>query len=141
MKPDPLGGPRDPFRVFLLPWCVVNGLALVVPGVPETSATLDRELSALTERLYGGLLAVSAGLVLAGMFWPWDPRDGLTAKLGGYVGMSAATAIFAVVTLSAWTLGGVFVCGASLAFSGICLIMARNVWHRMRDGMRPRGDE
>jgi hypothetical protein len=137
MKPDPLGTPRDPFRVFILCWMVVNGLALAAGH--STSRTLEQQLPSATERLYGGLLGTSALLVLIGMYWPWDPRDGLVAKLGGFTGLTFGVGIFALATLATWDLGGVLVGGSGIAFAGITARSAWLAYRRLRpkDANRP----
>lgn len=118
MQPDPLGMPRNPFHVFLIVITLLNGLALVF-GV-STSLTLERELVSLLERCYGFLLAVGAAGVLAGMYWPGDPRDGLLAKRVGYVGLCVASLIYAYATVQRFGLSGALLGSVCLAFAAIC---------------------
>lgn len=134
LRPDPLGIPRDPFRVFLIAWAAVSGCFLAA-GV-KVSDTLHRQLVTPVERLYGLLLGLSALMVLVGMFWPWDARDGLILKGSGYLGLAAATAVFGLATLAAWDVGGAMVGIATVAFAGICGEASWRCYRRLRSGAR-----
>jgi hypothetical protein len=139
MKPDPLGIPRDPYRIFLLSWLAINGL-LQACGIP-TSSSLDRQLDSHFERLYGGLLGVSALLVLFGMFWPWDPRDGLIGKVAGFIGLTFGIGIYALATLFTNNAGGSFVGVAGLCFAAVCAHSAWRAFSRLLDGAHAQHDE
>lgn len=123
MKPDPLGVPRDDFRVFILAWCVINGIANLF-GRP-TSVAVQAQLTGVFERVYGATLSLSAAAVLAGMFWLGDPRDGLVVKRAGYIGLTFAVGVYGGSSVARYSFGGVFIAGASLIFAALC---ARSAW-------------
>lgn len=133
LKPDPIGMPRDEFRVFILAWCAVNGLAIALGS--STSASVEAQLSETFERLYGATLSISATAALVGSYWQGDARDGLLARRTGYTGMGFAVAIFAAATLTRFSLGGIFISGVSLIFAGICFRSAWRAHQRIKEAI------
>lgn len=139
MKPDPLGGRRDPLRAILLVWLVISGIVLFF-GV-RLSTTIATQLHPeLFERVYGGMQAVSAAAALAGMFWPWDPRDGLTAKLAGWCGLGFSALVFSAATILTFSLAGTMTGVTVLIFAVWCFKVAGQVIARMRAARKVTAD-
>lgn len=134
MLPDPLGVPRNPFHVFLLVICLLNG-GVLASGV-STSLSLEAGLVPLFERLYGLILFIGAGAVLAGMFWPADPRSGLLLKRAGYLALGISATIFGIVGVVRFGLVGLLSASVAIAFGAICFWYVWRVERFVRASLR-----
>jgi hypothetical protein len=132
--PDALGGPRNPFHVFLFLVVLVNGIAQVFGA--ETSTVLGEALPTWALRIYGCILATGAVAVLFGLFSPADLRDVLLVKRIGYVALAIACGIFSTaVVFVNHTPGGLFSGSITAGFAGICWWQARAISRVVKKGI------
>jgi len=94
LKPDPLGVPRDPLAVFLLVLALISGLGFIFDE--PSSGSLERSLPHWGQITWGVMLTFGATLSLAGMFWPWQQRDGLLVKRVGMAALAISAMVYAV---------------------------------------------
>lgn len=84
---------RNTFRVFFLGAMLVKGLTYGFLGI---RATVEQNPIQPWEQVNGHLLWVSCVFILIGLFWNGqDTRDGILSCRIGYIGFTAAEAIFA----------------------------------------------
>lgn len=117
---DPMGQTINNFHVFLFVVAAVNGLFLTA-GV-ETSGAIQETLNSWQVRVYGFMLALGGLSVVAGIYWPKDPRDGLLLKRFGYTALGIVTAVYggAVIVVSGSVKGGL-AGSIAMVFGFLCL--------------------
>lgn len=131
IKPDPLGYPRHGLVVYLLCLCVLSGVTLLLgePAAGTLEAALDRQIVLG----WASLLTLGAGSALAGMFWPGDVRTGLLVKRLGYVALTFAATIYALVIISTFQREALLIGGILLGFAYACFHTWRRVNQRIRE--------
>jgi hypothetical protein len=135
MKADPMGERRNAFHVFLFGVAALNGFMLAL-GIP-TSSAIDAQLQSFGLRVYGVILLLGAGLVLLGMYWPKEARDGLLIKRVGYVALSVVTFIYsAAVAITQPGPGGFLAGSITFVFSCICLYTVHRINKRVNAVIR-----
>lgn len=131
LKPDPLGYPRHGLVVYLLTLCVLSGVRLLfgAPAAGTLEAALDRQVVIG----WAALLTLGATCALAGMFWPADIRTGLLIKRLGYVALTFAATIYALVIIATFQREALLIGGILLGFAYACFHTWRRVNQRIRE--------
>ena len=124
LKPDPLGIPRDPLAIYLLCIAAFSGVSNLLGFT--TSGSIDSELPPFARHMWGAMLLLGSGSVLAGMFWQGDRRTGLVVKRFGFASLFFASLIWTVVLImSAWN--AATVAGLTVGFAAACAYR----WHQV----------
>lgn len=129
LKPDPIGEARNPLAVYLLLLALISGVGLLL-GTP-TAGSIEATLPVWASKTWGGFLTVGGGCVLAGMYWPGDPRTGLVVKRFGFLALIVASSIYALVLLLAIGINAFLVAGIVLGFGVACTLQYLRVNRRI----------
>jgi hypothetical protein len=102
----------------------VQGIA-VVSGYARP-LSLENTLTPTLRVLWGSLLTLGGVAAVAGLYWPWDPVDGVLVKRVGLIGLALATLAYGIAALA---LGPIGFLQSAYAFSYAiaCLVRAWQV--------------
>jgi hypothetical protein len=125
MKADPLGVPRHPLVVYLLALAVISGLGILLGG--RTAGSIQDELDPLARYTWAIMLTLGSTTTLAGMFWPADQRTGLLLKRWGYLALSIASFVYAIVVMTTIGSGATLFSGTLVGFGIACGLMVRRI--------------
>lgn len=121
---DRPAGPPNPFESFLLGVCVVQGFAAII-GYSQPAA-FDSAFPPWVRRVWGAVLFLGGVAAVTGLYWPWDPVDGVLIKRVGLVALAGVTIAYGIAGLATPTrlfVGATF----NLAFGIACIVRIRQV--------------
>lgn len=125
MKPDPLGTPRHPLVVYLLGLGALSG-ATDLLGQP-TAGSIESELDPAARIGWALFLLLGCLATLAGMYWQGDQRTGLLLKRWGYLALTVAGTVYAVVLLGRFGVSALLLGMIILGFAVSCGVMVRRL--------------
>lgn len=116
-------GPVNPFEVWLLTACVIQGLVVLTHTArpPSVQALLPPWL----RLLWGVLLLVGGVLSVAGLYWP-DPFTGIEIKRVGLVLAAAGVLAYGVALLAVGP-NGYLAAATNIAFAFACAVRVYQV--------------
>jgi hypothetical protein len=134
-------GPANPFEVYLLGACIVQGYAVLTRVAQPRS--LQDLLPPWLRLVWGALLLVGGVLSVGGLYWI-DPLTGIEVKRVGLVCAGGGTLAYGLALIA---LGPVGFVGAAtcIAFSIACVVRVRQVSRALNQArgritaMQPRG--
>jgi hypothetical protein len=116
-------GPANPFEVYLLGACIVQGYA-VLTRVAQPHSLQDL-LPPWLRLMWGALLLIGGVLSVGGLYWI-DPLTGIEVKRVGLVAAGGGTLAYGIALLAFGPQG--FVAAATcIAFSIACVVRVRQV--------------
>lgn len=132
LRPDPMGEERNPFQVYLLCLAIFSGMTVLISDVPNSAGSIEAFLTGWEEALWGALLVGGSILSLAGMYWPWDPRDGLLMKRFGFTTLSVPLVIYAIALVARFGFAALSLSLVIAGFAVASFIQARRVNKRVK---------
>lgn len=97
MPVDRPAGPPNPFEASLLLACIVVGFTAVI-GYTQP-ASFEDALPPWGQRVWGALMLLGGLAAVAGLFWPWDPVDGVLIKRVGLATLCPALIAYGMAGL------------------------------------------
>lgn len=128
LKPDPIGQmQRNPFQVYLLMVCIFSGLSILIPDVRSSTGSIEQYFLGWEKFVWGGLILLGSTCALAGMYWPWDPRDGLLIKRLGFYVLSVPLLIYGLILFARFGYDSLTLSAALIGFSVASLVQAYRI--------------
>lgn len=125
----PTGQP-NPFEAYLLTVCVVQGGALLSGYAAPMS--VQTVMPQWVRILWACLLLVGGGTAVIGLYWPWDPIDGVLIKRFGLILAGGGTLAYGVAVLAVYGTSGTVVAIYNIGFSLACAARLRQVSRAIR---------
>lgn len=117
-------GPANPFEAGLLIVCLVQG-AGVLSRVAQPNS-IQASLGPTLRLVWAGLLFLGGAASIIGLWWPWDPIDGVLIKRVGLLAAAGGTLAYGLALAFIGPPG--FVAALyNLGFATVCLIRAWQV--------------
>lgn len=117
-------GPPNPFEAGLLIVCLVQG-ASVVLGFAQPNS-IQESLGPILRFVWALLLFVGGGAAVIGLWWPWDPIDGVLIKRVGLLAAAGGTLAYGLALAFLGPVG--FIAAAyNIGFAVVCLIRSYQV--------------
>lgn len=129
MKPDPLGYPRNPLAVYLLALALFSG-TLNLAGLNTTKSVQDT-LPPSARLTWAALLVLGSSLSLAGLYWPGTIPTGLSLKRVGMFTLGIASALYALILVTAFGWMGLTQGGIILGLALACALHYRQITQRI----------
>ena len=121
---DRPAGPANPFEAGLLLVCWLQG-ASVVLGFAQPNS-IQESLGPGLRFVWALLLFLGGGAAVIGLWWPWDPIDGVLVKRLGLLAAAGGTLAYGLALAFLGPIG--FVAAAyNIGFAIVCLVRAWQV--------------
>lgn len=126
-------GPLNPFEAYQLVACIVQGIG-VVSGYAKPPS-IEILLPNLLRFVWGTLLLLGGVAVVVGLYWRWDPIDGVLIRRIGLIAAGGGTGIYGIALLALGPEG--FVAGVfNIAFALACFARVHQIGVAIRQYQR-----
>lgn len=128
---DRPAGPPNPFEAFLLIAAMIQGVAAIARF--SQPVAFEAVFPPWVREAWGCILFLGGVASVAGLYWPWDPVDGVLIKRVGLVALAGVTIAYGVAGLfsapARLFVGSTF----NIAFGIACIVRVRQVSDAIRD--------
>lgn len=122
-------GPVNPFELYLLAVCALQGWAVLTHVAQPPS--LQLALPPTLRLVWGALLLIGGVFSVSGLYW-WDPFTGIEVKRVGLISAAAGTLAYAVAVISYAGSMGFLGAAYNVFFAAACIVRVRQVTRALK---------